>query len=102
MVELTQKNSIIDFFGRNDKSTLAFELTVAFVSGVIFSPWSWGFIYFLLFLIVYELFLVWASKCQSPYWNLHSRILVVVFSLFGFIIGRLLAGHSDPLKSKRK
>jgi hypothetical protein len=80
-----------------------FWLLLSLVISTIFAPWSKGPLYFLAFILVYEiilLFVLWyLSKIHHPYWTLSYRISVLFVSLFGFILGKVIAGQ-DPLVHK--
>ena len=67
-----------------------------FVIGVILAPWSLGFIYFLLGLLVFEFLAAMTSKLQSP-WRLDIRIAIVGASFLGFVAGRAVLNDSKPL-----
>lgn len=57
---------------------------LSFLSGFLFSPWAGGFFMTLIFLIIFEL--VYGLFWPWGKW----RILVVVASLIGWIVGRLV------------
>ena len=79
----------------NENSTPLFQIVVAFSMGVIFSPWSLGFVFFLSFLILYEILLL--SLCQNYgyQWNILQRLSVVTSSIIGFYLGRWIFQESE-------
>lgn len=84
------------------------QLILAFTLGILLSPWSYGLLYFLLFLIAYEIVLVYMTEAQVPYWRIETRLGVIAASILGFIIGRVLVGFPDhglthkPKRNKQK
>lgn len=73
------------------------QLLVAFCLGILFSPWSLGLLYFLIFLIIYEAYAFYATAGRAPSWKIEIRLGVMAASIFGFIIGRILTGWNHPL-----
>ncbi len=81
------KKYLQSFIETQNKDVVA-QLILSFCLGILFAPFTYGFIYYLIFLILYEIILFAMSK---P-WNYELRIGVFAFSLIGFIIGRYLVG----------
>jgi hypothetical protein len=67
------------------------EFLMSFMIGVLFSPWSRGLLYFLLFAIVLEIFYYMKEK-----WCPFHRVGLFFSALLGFILGRLLIGYHLP------
>lgn len=68
----------------------------AFFSGFLFSAWSWGILYLLSFLIVYEI--GYFSYCYYnglQKYNLMIRLGIVAGTLLGFLIGRAIIEDDD-------
>lgn len=72
------------------------QMIVGFAVGLMFSPWSTGIQFVLAFMIVYETLVYVITDGKEPYWNLADRAAIVACYLFGWIIGRYLAGWVDP------
>lgn len=85
----------------NDKYNINSQLIIAFCSGLIFSPWSYGWVFYIVFLLIWELLYALATRCKPSKWNPWERILLIVVSLLGWTIGRILVGY-DPFSNKRK
>ncbi len=66
------------------------SLVLSFCFGIIFAPFSLGLYYFLIWLILYEIFLYIYYKS----FDYGERIAILVISLLGFLIGRLLIARS--------
>lgn len=62
----------------------------SFVISLVLAPYSLGFIFFLLFLIIYEFFWGYFTRMQHPRYNPIVRAMVVIASILGFSIGRLI------------
>lgn len=75
------------------------QILIAFLTGFIFSPWSLGFLYFILFLIFYELMVIYYTNCSEPYWKIEVRIGILASSMLGFLLGKLIVGANNPFKS---
>lgn len=71
-------------------------LGASFFSGFLFSTWSWGILYLLVFLIAYELFLVFYKGWKE--YDLQIRIGVVCGAIMGFLIGRAITENDDHEK----
>ena len=92
---------IADTMFRNSRYNEFSLLIISFCSGVLFSPWSWGFLYYIVFLVLYEIITAYMTWCQPPYWCPSTRIGIVASSLLGFIVGRIIIGYDNPLKEKK-
>lgn len=76
-------------------------LGASFFSGFLFSYWSWGILYLLLFLILWEVFYFgyyYAYKGLDMYCPI-IRIGIVAGALMGFLIGRAITENDDHDKS---
>jgi len=71
----------------------------AFFSGFLFSSWSWGIVYVILFLIVYEIFYFAFCRYRLSKYDLLSRIGIVAGAFMGFLIGRAITEDDDHEKS---
>jgi hypothetical protein len=89
-------------------------LIFSFCIGVLLSPWSWGFWWFLAFLVIYEI--VWLIYCRwwkeeavslgaflgnhdEIYigWSAFARFGIVIASVAGFLVGRTFSHPTHPL-----
>lgn len=84
-------------FNLPGSSSGGLQIIIAFMLGVLFSPWSYGLLYFLLFLLVYEIILIYFCRTHSEKWCIDVRIGVFAASILGFVIGRYLTGYRHPL-----
>ncbi len=71
------------------------QYIVAFGIGMIFAPFSYGLIFYLFTLIMFELILFYYGRSRS--WNPRIRLTIVLFSFIGWITGRILTGFKYPL-----
>jgi hypothetical protein len=60
------------------------QVILSFAVGVLLSPWSWGLIFYILFLVVYEI----VYYFFTDNWDEYSRMAVIVYAILGWIIGR--------------
>lgn len=70
--------------------TIVNQSIVAFALGLLLGPFCARLIYRLGTLIIYELIIIYFTRCESPYWQVEGRILVIIFGLSGFFLGRWL------------
>jgi hypothetical protein len=73
------------------------KYVIAFVGGFVFAPWSWGLVYFLIFLLLYEIFIYYLCRKYSQCWDKEVRLGIIVFSVLGFILGRILVKSKNIL-----
>lgn len=59
---------------------------VSLAIGMIFSPWSSGLYFYLIYLVFYEIFTV--VTCEE--WDIFDRLYIVVMGAIGWVIGRLI------------
>lgn len=79
----------------------AYPIGAAFFSGFLFSAWSWGIIYLLLFLLAYEIgYYIYCSGYEKQ-WDMISRIGIVAGAFMGFLIGRAIIEDDDHDQSIR-
>lgn len=83
---------------KNDAYPEIAQILASFALGILFAPWSWGPLYFITFLIAYEIVCGYFTRGQAPYWRLEARVGILFASILGFIIGRTLVGHQDPFR----
>ena len=67
---------------------------IAFLTGILFGPYSQGLFWLILFLIGYEIITYLGGRMGYIDWNPETRLLVVIFSLAGWVISRALVGFS--------
>ena len=89
-------------FVANEQHNIYAQSIIAFCMGLILSPWSMGWIYFLLFLIVWEILYAIATQCHESRWTFQQRLFIIFISFCGWILGRVLVGYSNPFSSRRK
>jgi len=83
----------------NPKYTQLMQLIVSFALGVTFSPYSYGFIFLLLYLFVYEAIYLFFTRACTPYWTPLFRGSIIAISIYGWIIGRVIVGWRNPFRS---
>ncbi|CAH6418998.1 Hypothetical protein HVR_LOCUS185 [uncultured virus] len=78
----------------NTKYTPMAQIIVAFVWGVLLSPWSSGLFFLTIFIIIYEILYYVFTHGDPRYYNLFVRTGVIYSSIFGYILGRTLSGDN--------
>lgn len=73
-----------------------FVLLSALLGGILFAGFSWGFVYYIIFLFIWEIgYWIYTGYDDSTIWSPKLRLGVVLVALFGFIIGRTIHGCDD-------
>ena len=78
-----------------------FDYAFAFTIGLLFSPWSKGFFFILIFAALYTMILAIGTNCCPKYWHPDERIGTIASGLLGWLVGRILIGDAYPLKEFR-
>ena len=65
----------------------------SFLAGLLFSGTSWGIIYVLLFLVLWEILYFCYSDANNMLWNPDERLLLVLAALLGYLTGAFF--HDD-------
>lgn len=84
---------------RNPKYTQLVQIIVSFAFGIIFAPYSYGFIYLVIYLFLYEVIYFIFTRGEYPYWTPLFRFATVAASLLGWIIGRVIVGWKNPFRA---
>lgn len=88
----------ISAYFKNPNYTAISQAVVGFALGILFAPYSWGFIFYVGFIIVFEIFTYAFTRGDPKYYgDLRSRLLVVIASISGFILGRFLYTFGNVL-----
>ena len=78
--------------------TLFFQIIMAFTVGLIFASFSYGFLWFLIYYIVFEIYLVWRLYKVPSTKYMISRFGIFCSGLLGFIIGRYFENDHEPIR----
>lgn len=89
----------VESYFQNPQYTQLMQVIIAFALGVIFSPFSYGFLFFLLYLVVYELAYLFFTRGCCPYWGFLFRGAVIGASILGWLLGRIVLGWRNPFRS---
>jgi len=74
-------------------------LGASFFSGFLFATWSWGILYLLVFLVVWEIgYYIYCRNFAGDY-DLMIRIGIAAGAMMGFLIGRAITENDDHEKS---
>lgn len=86
----------------NTDMSVFIQVLMAFATGILFAPWSYGLLYFLGFLIAYEVIAIYLSRMNPAYWCFRTRVAVLIASIVGFLTGRLIVGYENLLEDRKK
>lgn len=85
----------------NPKSTLLYQIIFAVAMGITFSPWSYGLVYYIIFVMIWELLYGYFLSFDFNVWNPLERLGVVLAGFLGWIIGRNAVGFG-PFSKQRE
>lgn len=77
----------------------AYWLGSSLFAGVLFSTWSWGIVYLILFILLYEFFYCIYCQYSNKKFDIGMRIGLVAGAFMGFLIGRSITGNDNHQKS---
>lgn len=78
------------YFCCEDYSPLT-QILVSFASGLAFAPLKGGFFWTVIFIIIYEIILIYFTGMEDKFWQLETRAGVIFAALAGWLIGREIA-----------
>ena len=89
---MTVESFLAGYFINPKVSELA-NIIISFTVGFILGPTSFGLIYYILFVLLYEILIFWLSKGLPPYGSPFFRAGYIYAGLAGFIAGRIVASN---------
>lgn len=72
-----------------------YALGASFFAGILFSPLSWGIVFYFLFLFIWSLAYWVYCKYTDSVWILAEQVGLFAASLFGFLLGRTIIEEDD-------
>lgn len=72
-----------------------FTVLMSLIVGFLFAGISWGIIYVIIFLILWEIAYYAYLDCNDKKWNLETRITIILAALLGFLLGSNLHETDD-------
>ena len=79
-----------------------FTVLMSLIVGFLFSGISWGLIYVIIFLILWEIAYFAYLDCNGKAWNLESRITIILAAVLGFLLGANLHDKDDHCEDYKK
>lgn len=71
-------------------------LVASIAVGILFAGVSWSIIYYIIFLIIWEIgYWIYTGYDNNSEWDFELRLGLVLGTLFGFLIGRTLHDKAD-------
>ena len=68
--------------------TPLFQIIFAFVLGILFSPYSKGILFLVIFILLFELWYSYYNNFDYYGINGSLRPALILYSIFGFLVGR--------------
>lgn len=75
---------------------------MSFLSGILFSGISWGLIYVILFLILWEILYFGYISANGRLWDMDYRITVFMAAVLGYLAGAFFHYNDDHHESWSK
>jgi hypothetical protein len=72
-----------------------FTVASSLILGFLFSGISWGLLYVIIFLIIWEFLYFGYLSCNNKTWDLNQRIVVILAALLGYIMGAIFHDDDD-------
>jgi hypothetical protein len=72
-----------------------FTILMSLIVGFLFAGISWGLIYVIIFLILWEIAYFAYLDCNGKSWSLESRVTIILAALLGFLLGANLHDKDD-------
>ena len=88
--------SKLNYYIENDPN---FTVLMSLIVGFLFAGISWGIIYIIIFLILWEIAYFAYLDCNNKIWNLETRVTVILAALLGFLLGANLHEIDDHHKN---
>lgn len=86
----------INYFINNDPFA---PVLASFLAGLLFSSVSFGIIYVIIFLIIWEIFYFGYLDVNDKIWSLDDRVTVILAAFLGFLLGRFFHDDDDHQES---
>jgi hypothetical protein len=85
---------------RNSEPGYTFIMSV--IVGILFSGISFGLIYVIMFIVLWEFFYFLYLDCNNIVYSGEDRLLFALGSIMGFLLGRLMHDDDDHYKEYKK
>jgi len=79
-----------------------FTILMSLIVGFLFAGISWGIIYVIIFLILWEIAYFAYLNCNNKKWDLEVRVTVILAAFLGFLLGTNLHDKDDHYESCKK
>ena len=83
------------------EQSVLYYCIIYFVIGIIWSPWSAGIVWLILFIVILEILLAIYRRHELLDYNagyyLFDRVAMGMSTILGFIVGRTILGDDNPL-----
>lgn len=74
---------------------IEYAYIMSLIGGILFSGISYGLLYVIVFLIIWEVLYFMYLDSNARRWEPIERITVILFAILGFLLGRLLHDDDD-------
>jgi hypothetical protein len=79
-----------------------YTILMALLTGILFSGISWGIIYVIIFLILWEIAYYAYLNVNEKYWDFLFRVTVILAAFLGFLYGSILHEKDDHYENCNK
>ena len=77
-----------------------YQVVTSFAFGLAFSPFSKGLMFYIIFVVVWELYLFIVHATFKSRYPFLKRIIIIIIGFLGFIIGRYLTSDEKIFKMR--
>ena len=77
-------------------------ILLSFLTGLLFSSISWGIVYVILFLVIWEVIYFGYLDANNRPWIMDDRLLIILAAFLGFIAGRIFHESDDFVDDYKK
>lgn len=90
-----EKMSLFERFNREIETKMEYSVMIGFMTGLLFSGISWGIIYAILFLTIWEIIYAAYLNANGKGWDLDDRVTVILATFLGYLTGAIFHDQDD-------
>lgn len=85
-----------------DVNNPQYSIISSFIIGILFSGVSFGLVYVIIFILLWEFFYYAYNDCNNRRYNGEVRLLMALYGIAGFLLGRFMLDKDDHHKDFKK
>ena len=76
-------------FNKSYTEDIEFQVILSLAIGILLAPFSWGIMYTVLFVIIFEAYVFTVTSIYPPSVAMMDRVIINLVFFFGWILGRI-------------